>query len=33
LIGCTALSYGFTLVTNNLKHMQRIQGLKTEAWK
>jgi len=33
LIGCTALSYGFTLVTDNLKHMRRIQGLKTEAWK
>jgi len=33
LIGCTALSNGFTLVTDNLKHMQRIQGLKTEAWK
>ena len=32
LIGCTALEYGLTLVTTNVKHMERIQGLKVEKW-
>lgn len=32
LIGCTALHYGLTLVTGNLQHMQRIDGLKIEPW-
>jgi tRNA(fMet)-specific endonuclease VapC len=32
LIGCTALHYGLTLVTGNLQHMQRIEGLNTMPW-
>lgn len=32
LIGCTALHYGQMLVTGNLQHMQRIDGLKIEPW-
>ena len=32
LIGCTALEYGLTLVTGNVKHMSRIQGLIIEPW-
>lgn len=32
LIGCTALEYGLTLVTGNVKHMERIQGLLIEPW-
>lgn len=32
LIGCTALEYGLTLVTGNVKHMERIQGLRVQKW-
>lgn len=32
LIGCTAISGDMTLVTDNLKHFDRIQGLKIENW-
>lgn len=32
LIGCIALSHNQTLVTNNLKHFQRIPDLKMENW-
>lgn len=32
LIGCTALHFDFTLVTGNIQHMQRIEGLKIEPW-
>ncbi len=32
LIGATALANGLTVVTRNLRHFQRIQGLKTESW-
>lgn len=32
LIGCTALEYGLTLVTGNVKHMERIQGLLIKPW-
>jgi tRNA(fMet)-specific endonuclease VapC len=32
LLGCQALYLGFTLVTNNIKHFDRIQGLKLENW-
>ncbi len=32
LIGCTALEYGLTLVTGNVRHMERIQGLNIEPW-
>ena len=32
LIGCTALEYGLTLVTGNVKHMSCIQGLRIEPW-
>ena len=27
LIGCTALRHGLTLLTNNRRHFQRLQGL------
>jgi len=32
LIGTTALHHGLTLVTNNTKHMQRLEGLQLENW-
>ena len=32
LIGCTALEYGLTLITGNVKHMGRIEGLNIEPW-
>lgn len=32
LIGATAIAHGMTLVTNNTKHFQRLQGLKLEDW-
>ena len=32
LIAATALSLNYTLVTNNTKHYQRIQGLQLENW-
>lgn len=28
LIGCTAVVYDFVMVTNNVKHMQRIENIK-----
>lgn len=31
-IGCTALTLNYTVVTNNLKHFQKIPGLKLENW-
>jgi tRNA(fMet)-specific endonuclease VapC len=32
LIGATALSRGFTVVTNNVRHFRRIPGLAVEDW-
>lgn len=32
LIASTALSLNYTLVTNNIRHFQRINGLKIENW-
>ena len=32
LIACTARIYGFTLITGNARHMERIQDLKIESW-
>ena len=32
LIAATALEHNLTLVTGNLKHFQRVQGLKMESW-
>ena len=32
LIGCTALMKDFTMVTRNVREMQRIAGLKIENW-
>ncbi len=32
LIAATALSLNYTLVTNNTKHYQRIEGLQIENW-
>ena len=31
-IGATALEHGLRVVTRNLKHFQRIQGLISESW-
>lgn len=33
LIGATAIHHKMTLVTSNLKHFERIQGLDIENWK
>lgn len=33
LIAATALAHDATLVTRNLKHFERIEGLKLETWK
>jgi tRNA(fMet)-specific endonuclease VapC len=32
LIGASALSRGFTVVTHNVNHFRRIPGLKVEDW-
>lgn len=32
LIGATAVHHNLTLVTNNTKHFQRIQGIQLEDW-
>jgi tRNA(fMet)-specific endonuclease VapC len=32
LIGATAIHHGLTLVTNNSRHFQRIQGIQLEDW-
>jgi tRNA(fMet)-specific endonuclease VapC len=32
LIAATAMAHNLTLVSNNLKHFQRIDGLKIETW-
>jgi tRNA(fMet)-specific endonuclease VapC len=32
LIGCTALTCNYTVVTNNTKHFNKIPGLKLENW-
>lgn len=32
MIASIALTHGFTLVTNNLKHFERIKSLKIERW-
>ena len=32
LIASTALTHNLVLVTNNIKHFQRVEGLKTENW-
>jgi len=32
LIGCAAKAAGLTLVTNNVKHFNRIEGLNVEDW-
>ena len=31
-IAATAVTEGYTLVTHNLKHFERIEGLRTEDW-
>ena len=33
LIGATALHHKMTLVTSNLKHFERMQGIEIENWK
>ena len=33
LIGAIALHYGFTVVTSNIKHFEKIEGLEIENWK
>ena len=32
IIASTAMTHNLTLVTNNIKHFQRIEGLKLENW-
>ena len=32
VLASTALSYNLTIITNNEKHFQRIEGLKIENW-
>jgi tRNA(fMet)-specific endonuclease VapC len=32
LIGCTALTMNYTVVTNNVKHFSRIPGLRVDNW-
>jgi len=32
LIGCTALTMNYSVVTNNVKHYQKIPGLKVVNW-
>lgn len=32
MIGATALSHGFVLVTENIKHLGRLQGIEIENW-
>ena len=32
LIGATAVHHGLTLVTNNTRHFQRIEGIELEDW-
>ena len=32
IIGCTALTHNYTLVTNNTKHFIKIPGIKIENW-
>ena len=32
LIAAHALALGITLVTNNIKHFARVEGLRTESW-
>jgi tRNA(fMet)-specific endonuclease VapC len=32
LIAATALTYGYTLITNNARHYSRVQGLQIDNW-
>jgi len=32
VLGCCALAHNLTLVTNNLKHFKKIEGLKMVNW-
>ena len=32
LIGCSAIAHGCTLVTGNLRHLQRLDGIRLECW-
>lgn len=32
LIGCTAVANGYTIVTENVKHLSRIEGIMIENW-
>ena len=32
LIGCTALTLGFAVVSNNTRHFEKIPGLKVVSW-
>ena len=32
LIGCTSVTNNLTMVTNNVKHYSRIEGIKIENW-
>ena len=32
LIGCTSVAEGLVMVTNNVKHFSRIEGIQIENW-
>ena len=32
LTGCAAIAYGCTLVTGNIRHFQRLDGIRLENW-
>jgi predicted nucleic acid-binding protein len=32
VVGCCALAYNLTLVTSNIKHFKRIEGLQVTNW-
>jgi predicted nucleic acid-binding protein len=32
VVGCCALAHNLTLVTNNVKHFKRIEGLQVTNW-
>lgn len=32
ILGCCALAHNLTLVTNNVKHFERIEGLQVKNW-
>lgn len=33
IIGCSAVANNMTMVTNNVKHLERVKGIKIENWR